>query len=182
MSVTIKVIHRRAARSLAATALSATMVIASCGSDAITSGPDDDRVSEIYTAALDWVLENQTDLGSNRPDWVMYVIGRGDEPIDVDVQATVVANFESRVEIRFVDERSEAVDAEISSEPVRDEGLLVGLGTVSSEGDAVELYVDIYRSHDDALAWQMEVSRRDPAWQVADDPVPADLRPVALQS
>lgn len=76
--------------------------------------------------------------------------------IDLRVQAKVVSNLEAVAEVRFIDDRIEAVDTDEPGRPVKPNGLLVGLGPLVQASETertvqVRRYVDD-RHHVDRLA------------------------------
>lgn len=76
--------------------------------------------------------------------------------IDLKVQAKVVKNLEAVAEVRFIDDRVEAVDEDEPGRPVRPNGLLIGLGPLVQANEAertvqVRRYVDD-RRHEDRIA------------------------------
>ncbi len=166
-----------------AVALAVAVLVASvgCSSTRIDPGADsgDDRTAAIYEPILDWLLDGEPGIGGeDRAEWVLFVSSRSEDVIDIDVQASVYASLDPVVEVRFIDDRAEAVADELETEPVRDLGLLVGLGAVPPEGDTVEVYADLYRQIGQVDAWQFVVTRVDGSWELDDEPAPTDVRPL----
>jgi len=155
------------------------MSLTSCSSAPDDRVAGDDRTAAVYESILDWMLDEEGGIDSgDRPEWVMFVATRSEEPIDIDVQVAVVEALDPRIFVRFIDERTEAVDADSDDEPVRDDGILVGLGAVPREGDSVEVYADRYRDSDDVEAWHMTVHRSGDSWELSGAPTKADVRPL----
>ena len=125
--------------------------------------------------------EGGVDTGE-RPEWVMFVASRSEQPIDIDVQVAVVAALDARVFVRFIDDRAEAVATDAENQQVRDGGILIGLGAVPFEGDNVEVYTDRYRDSEDVQAWQMPVSRSGQRWMLTGAPTSTDVRPLPTGS
>lgn len=166
-------------RSAAACAISTILVACTAAADDPSAG--DGREAAVYEAVLGWMLdEDPQDMSSDDPEETatMFVVSRHEEPIAVDVQALVVEALDDRVDVRFIDERGEAVAEGDEHQPVRDDGLLVGLGAVPPEGDSVEVYVDRYRKIDDIDAFDVAVQRRGATWEVVGVPAAADVRAV----
>lgn len=154
-----------------------------CSANEIDPSADsgDARTAAVYESILDWLIVGEPGIGGeDQVDWVLFVASRSEEPIDIDVQADVFTAFEPRVEVKFIDDRTEAVDEEVETEPVRDLGLLVGLGAVPPEGDVIEVYADRYRDIDRVEAWRFTVSRADGSWQIDGAPVVTDVRPLVV--
>ena len=170
---------QRAAAVGAAGAISMSLV--ACGAADADPRSGDGREAAVYESVLVWMLDEEppraSDDGSDeRPGWTMYVTSRYEEPIAVDVQAFVVEALDDHVVIRFIDERTEAVDERDERQPVREDGILVGLGAVPPEGDSVVVYVDRYREIDDVEAFDVAVRRRGDTWEVVGVPAAADVR------
>lgn len=171
--------RHRGLRVVAALVLSVTGV-SSCGSSADDPATGDGRTAAVYESILDWVLDEEPGVSADeKPEWVLFVGSRSEGEVDIDVQVAVVEALEPRVFVRFVDERSEAVQDDSANEPVRDGGLLVGLGAVSEDGGSVEVYVDRYRHADDVAAWLVTARRAGDAWEIVGAPAPTDVRPLS---
>jgi hypothetical protein len=162
-------------RAAAASAISMILVACSAGADNPRAG--DGREAAVYESVLAWMLDEEPQRSSDeRTGWTMYVESRYEEPIAVGVQALVVEALDDRVVVRFIDERAEAVEEDDEWQPVRDNGILVGLGGVPPEGDTVNVYVDRYRDIDDVDAFDIAVRRRGDTWEVVGVPAVADPR------
>lgn len=152
--------------------------VGSCGSSTDEPETADERAAAVYQSILGWVLDEE--LGASvdeAPEWVLFVGSRSETPVDLDVQVAVVAALEPRVFVRFIDERSEAVEVDNEQEPVRESGMLVGLGAVPEDGETIEVYVDLYRHAGDVEAWLVKLRRVRTRWEIAGTPSPADVRP-----
>ena len=161
---------------IAALVLCATAASCTSGVEDLTS--DDERIAGVYASILDWTLDEEPSLSTDeKPEWVLFVASRSEEQIDLDVQVAVVTALEPRVFVRFIDDRLEAVEVDSENEPVRDEGLIVGLGAVA-EGESVEVYVDRYRETGDVEAWLVTVGRAGTTWEIVGSPSPTDVRPL----
>ena len=145
------------------------------------AGAGDDRTAAVYGTILEWLILGEPGVdGAEQADWVLFVATRSTEVIDIDIQAVVVAALDPVVKVRFIDDWAEAVDGEHETEPVRDLGLLVGLGAVTPEGDTVEVYADRYRNTEQVEAWQFTVSRVGGFWELTGTPEIIDVRPIPL--
>ena len=167
--------------SLVWVALAAGAAASGCSSNAIDPGADpaDDRTAAVYEPIIGWLVDDEPGIGDdNEAEWVLYVASRSETVIDIDVQAAVYADMEEVVEVRFIDDRAEAVDGELEDEPVRDLGLLIGLGAVPPEGETVEVYADRYRQIGMVDAWRFVVRQVDGGWELDGEPVAVDARPL----
>lgn len=78
---------------------------------------------------------------------VVYVVGVGEHEIGATVQADVAEELRKEADIRFADEREEALEEDEDGVPVRDDGVLLAIGEVPEELDArFDVEVEIYRS------------------------------------
>lgn len=146
---------------LAVVAPVALLVLAGCSDDG--EGPDDRAA--VYTS----VLRNIVPLPAPPVEERTYVFVEplADEvAIPLEVQAEVVSELEDVAEVRFIDDRDEAIEHD--GERVREGGVLVGLGAIVESGPerliAVRRYVDA--ADDDAFALTLE--ERNGVWEVVD--------------
>ena len=102
---------------------------------------------------------------------VVYVVGVGESAIPADVQAEVAAELDGDVDIRFADERSEALLEDEEKVPVRDEGVLIAIGELPEGTYPVDLPVEIYRSEDDWSKVILTLARRSSQWTVTSSSV-----------
>jgi hypothetical protein len=166
-------------RAAAVGAILMTLVACTTADDDPREG--DGREAAVYESVLVWMLDEEPqrasdDVSDERAGWTMYVTSRHEEPIGVDVQAFIVEALDDRVDVRFIDERTEAVEDGDERQPVREDGILVGLGAVPPEGDSVDVYVDRYREIDDIQAFDVAVRRRGDTWEVVGVPAAAEVR------
>jgi hypothetical protein len=81
---------------------------------------------------------------------VVYVVGVGEHEIGATVQANVVEDLREEADVRFADERDEALEETDDGIRVRDGGVLLAIGEVPQELDArFDVEVEIYRSEAD---------------------------------
>jgi hypothetical protein len=148
-------------------AVLAALLLAGCG------GPSKDEASrdaQVYVATIRGVLQEQPELDPADKLPVVYVVGVG-EKIAAKVQAEVAAALDGDAEIRFADERSEALLADEKDEPVRDNGVLVAIGPVTPDKDPVRLDVEVYRSAVDSSRRVLTVGMRSSQWTVTSESV-----------
>lgn len=77
---------------------------------------------------------------------VVYVMSRSEEPFSARVQAAVANAVNDEIDVRFADDRAEALDAERPGEPVRDRGALVAIGPLTPDETPMVIELEIYRS------------------------------------
>ena len=117
-----------------------------------TSDEPKDDAAEVYSAILRQLLVEQDNANSPGPPSGSQGSGGDTAPeplrsvfveplgdgyvIDLAVQARVVKALEALTEVRFIDNRAEAVDLDEPGQPVRDQGMLVSLGPIVRASDA----------------------------------------------
>lgn len=163
------IVRARIALVLAALALAT----GACGDDDGDAPAGDDPVQrqvDVYAVVLRAVVTDADPSLAEAGPPVVYVAARGDEPIDVDVQADLVVELEEWTTIRFVDDVEEAVAVDAEGAPVRDEGVLVGLGPVPPEGRVIDVYADRYESPERTVVFEVTLRRTSSGWEV-DEPL-----------
>lgn len=130
--------------------------------------PDVSPAGAVYGAVLAEVLAEEP-LVATSPGVlpVLYVAPLDKRyPIDLGDQAKVLERLRSDADVRFVDDRAEAIDDKRPERPVRDGAVLVELGPLQGEKDG---YTVNLRRSDDALEPRERsavVSRADGTWAV----------------
>jgi hypothetical protein len=133
-------------------------------------GPADDEMSreaQIYLAAVSEVIAEQVPTSTDDELPVVYVVPIGESEIDATVQAEVAGELHDLADVRFADERSEAVEEDEDGMPVRDDGTLVGIGEVPPEGEPIDVEIEIYRSAEDSSHFVFTFAPRSSQWVVS---------------
>lgn len=162
---------------VAAATLPFAAALGSCSDSTDDPTAGTGRSTAVYRAVLEWVI-TQEPAPLDGDELLVFVDDRDEGAVDIDVQGTLIEDLADTAEIRFIDDRAEAVDIDDVGSPVREGGVLVGLGAVPGEGDVVEVYVDRYRHATDVAAWTFTLSRTGEAWTLSPSPAPVDVRPV----
>lgn len=152
---------RQVARTLGLVAVVVAMAVpVGCGGETDQSA---NREVDAYTAVVDWVLAEPRFTTTPDPDdkLIVFIESLASGVIDLDVQIEVVGHFEELAEIRFIDTREEAVDQEEPGAPVRDGGMLLGLGAVPATGP-LELRGEVYRTVDDVVGYRFMLENKGP--------------------
>lgn len=138
----------------------------------------DDPEVGIYAAAIRWLVEDRWGDAEGPFEEPVYVETIGaDEDIPLEIQAGVVERLEDFATVRFIDAREEAVETSKPRDPIRGEGLLVGLGPVPpGQGTPVRLYADRYTDVEDVVAYELVIERAEGGWRVAGRPEPVNVR------
>ena len=74
-----------------------------------------------------------------------------DEPLALEDQVAIIELIGEGYDVKFVDDPATAVDADAVGRPVRDDGLLMVLGTIPADPPYV-VRVEAYRRQDDVSA------------------------------
>lgn len=149
---------------MALLAACAALIGASCNG---TTEGGMSRRAQIYLAVVDAVLDNEFPAPPDDELLVVYVIRVGETTIDAAVQADVADGLHDRADVRFADERSEAIVEDDEEMPVRDDGVLVAVGDVAEEGEPVDVDVEIYRSVNDSSRFRFTLAPWSSVWTVA---------------
>jgi hypothetical protein len=146
-------------------------ILAGCGdaSEAKMSRP-----AQIFVATIREVLAHHNPAAGTDDLPVVYVEPLGDEDIDAAVQADTASELRDVADVRFADERSEALDEDEPGMPVRDDGILVAIGDLPEEGEPVDVEVEVYRSEDDRSTALFSFARRSSEWTVSSTSVVPD--------
>ncbi len=131
--------------------------LAGCGDD---DRSRDRRVADAYIVVVEWVLAEPEFAPDPTLDEMppVFVEALGPGEIDLDVQVEIVLHFEPVVDIRFVDTRIGALDESEVGAPVRDGGLLLGLGPVPAEGP-IDMRGEVYEKLDRVFGYRFRVAR-----------------------
>lgn len=131
--------------------------LAGCGDD---DRSRDSRAADAYIVVVEWVLAEPEFASDQTLDEMppVFVENLGPGEIDLDVQVEIVRHFEPDVGIRFIDTRTEALDESETGAPVRDGGLLLGLGPVPAEAP-IDIRGEVYQTLDRVFGYRFRVAR-----------------------
>ena len=139
-------------------------------------GGDDDGAGPVgaagYSAVIDDFLPPVPPDGS-RP--LVFVARLGEDPFPLEDQVVMISAVEESYDLRFVDDITAAVDDEDPDAPTRDDGLLLGIGTISTAVPHV-VRVEVYRAAGLIDAYKVTLTVRDDVWRVdTSDPVDPEV-------
>ena len=125
------------------------------------------RDASIYQSVInDLVDQSGVDLDDSGEMPVVFIESFEPDEMPLEVQVEVIAGFVERYEIRFIDDRDEAVEIDEAGEPVRAGSLLIGLGPIVLDG-AAELRGELYLSTEEVRAYRYRLSAAsDESWSV----------------
>jgi hypothetical protein len=124
------------------------------------------RDAQVYVATIRDILAEQPPPAEPEVLPVVYVVGVGETKIPADIQAQVAVELDDDADIRFADQRSEAMLADEEHAPVRGGGVLLALGELAPDADPVNLDVEVYRSEEDWSKVVLTVERESSQWTV----------------
>ncbi len=133
--------------------------LASCTSTA-TKGT---VVSEAdsYVAAIQWYIGTEPiTVDTVNDPLVLYVAPSNGKAIDVEAQATVLsklADVKDHLTIRFADGRDDAIDTKADGQPVKDSGVLLLVGRVTSGKPPVSVRLGVYRDAADSAFFEIKI-------------------------
>jgi hypothetical protein len=139
------------------------LIAASCGADRRSAA--DDRLVAVYSAVIRGVV---TQPGAPRPHLSESVFVKGaHSAMPLEVQAGVVDALHDFATIRFIDDRSEAIDDADPRKAVRDGGVLVVMGLVPPGHDDVVIEAQRYQRTDNSVTYVIRLHRSDSTWKIA---------------
>jgi hypothetical protein len=96
---------------------------------------------------------------------VVYIAHLGDQPFPLEDQVAMIETVEETHDLRFVDDVEAAVDNGTSDAPPRDDGLLLGIGTIPAVAPHV-VRIEIYTTAGRIEAYRVTLSVRNDMWRV----------------
>jgi hypothetical protein len=129
-------------------------------------GGSDGRTVPVGAAGYSTVIDDflpAVPADGSRP--VVYVARLGDEPFALEDQVTMIEAVEESHDLRFVDDIEAAVDNADPDAPPRDDGLLLGIGTISATAPHV-VRVEVYTTAGRVDARKVTLSVHNDVWRV----------------
>ena len=160
----------RSRRLRLATAIAVLVLLPGCVNG---SEPDHTaRDAAIYQSViLDVVDGSGIELDATERPPVLFIEALGIDMIPLRVQVDVIGGLIEQYEIRFIDDRDEAVEIDLPGFPVRANSLLIGLGGIDVDGTA-EVRAELYVRIDDVQGFAYTLTDAgNGEWEVVDGPV-----------
>lgn len=137
---------------------------------------DDDRDNTARDAVIyrvviaDLVERSAVEFDGTEEVPVVFIEAFGADGIPLQVQVEVVAGFIEQYEIRFIDERDEAIEVGVPGSTVEFGGVLIGLDPIIGD-DTADVHAEIYVSSDEITAYDYTmVPGGEDGWSVVGDP------------
>jgi hypothetical protein len=149
--------------------LAIILAATSCGSDGTSAT---EREADVYVALIRALAPSDPAerVPSREMDELDRVVFAGSldeqQAISLEVQAAVVEQLEKFATVRFVDERTEAIDDTDDREPVLDDGVLILLSPVPS-GPTPSVEAERYVDNEDSVQVRVTLERPNGGWEVA---------------
>jgi hypothetical protein len=170
-------------RSLVAAWCAVALVVGatSCVDDEPSAGQDPtERLVEIYSVAVTEIAADAPtippDEGEDDEKRNVFLRASAETEMTAEVQVGVVNELAEWANVRFIDDMEEAVDLEVDGAPVRDDGILIGLGEVSDGEVSAMLTADRYVSDSGIVVYEVPLRRQGGAWAVEEPLVGVSVR------
>lgn len=136
---------------------------ASCDRDDVDAGS---RQVAVLVLAIRDVVSGQRvgDSGDALP--VVYVVGNGEHTVAATVQSDVAAELHDEIDVRFADDRDEAIETDQPDRPVPDSGVLLVVDEIPEDGDPIDVAIEIYRSERDESTVVFTFAEGTSSWAV----------------
>ncbi len=146
-------------------ALAVSIAVPACSSD---SGPAKVSAADAYVAAIRWYLEENPPLppttdGEQAKALTVYIAPADGNAIAVGEQADVVAalqDMQDEVVVNFVDVKDDAIQDEDEVKSVKNEGVLLLVGTVEEAPPPVEVQIGVYHDVDNEQDYVMRIVKK----------------------
>jgi hypothetical protein len=149
-----------------------TVVAAACGSSAAKA--KDTTTADAYTAVLKHLLPSPVP-DEDKP--VVYVAPfPNQKAIALETQVAVIADLADMATVRFVDDLSEAVDADSSGSPAKGAEVVL-LAPLVTTGDVTEVEAQQYTTESDQVRYRFRVSSTPDGGWVAQQVEAVDVPP-----
>jgi hypothetical protein len=140
-----------------------------------------DRRADIYSAVIRTILADTSHPKISSDTSVFVAAAHERSPIDLEVQADIVAELHELATIRFVDHRVEAIDDSKPNRPVKDNGVLITLGKIPSAARTVTVNAGRYLNATNAIAYRVTVKHTETHWKpIATTTVPCRERQIPV--
>ena len=130
---------------------------------ACSSDTDDPDLPGVYVAVIRSLAP---DVTATMPK-VVYVESPAGKPLSLEQQTKVVKAFGNDTAVRFIDERTEAIDDGQPQSPVRRDGVLLEMNPSASTSTGATIRTTRYATRDDERTVCIDLQLRAQVWEVA---------------
>lgn len=135
--------------------------VASCRSNPDTEPAGD--TADAYAVVVRWFVDN----AAGDDTTVVLIEARGEGVgIGLEDQAALVAATDGFADVRFIDDRAEAIDGDV----VRDDVILLAIGPAIAEGTTASIACDQISGAEFVLSWTFDLEYSDDAWRLTSAP------------
>ncbi|CAN5827216.1 hypothetical protein BH24ACT5_BH24ACT5_25410 [soil metagenome] len=122
------------------------------------------RESRVLMSVIREVATTATTDPESTP--VVYVVSVAENGVAATVQAEVAAELKDDIDLRFADERAEAVEEDVDGQPVPNDGVLLLVGDIPVDGSVIDVPIEIYHSETDRSKASFTFTEADDDWSV----------------
>lgn len=147
----------------------ATVVLMLSGITGCRSNPDTEPggdIADAYAVVVRWFVDNSAP-GDNNPLVLIEARGEG-LGIGLEAQAALVAASDEFADVRFIDDRAEAMD----DEGVRHDVILLAIGPAIAEGTTASIACDQISGPEVVLSWTFSLEFVNDGWRLTSAPQP----------
>jgi len=142
--------------------------IASCGSKGDTEPHGD--TADAYAIVVRWFVDNYASIDADADvKQVVFVEALGEGVgIGLETQVAFVAASDSFADVRFIDDRAQAMDGD----NVRDDVILLAIGPAITDGTMAIIECDQVLSEGNVLSWTFNLVYSAELWTLTSAPSP----------
>jgi hypothetical protein len=138
--------------------LAALLIAPACSQTSDSGGVGD---AAVYVAVIRRVA---VDASADLPA-VVFVESLPGAKLSLADQAAIVKAFDGATEVRFIDDRVEAIDGAEPGEPVRRKGVLVRVGKVEASNVGAQVKAVRYVDRNDEQTMCVQLRQSDQGWE-----------------
>lgn len=133
------------------------------------------RDAAVYrTVILDLVDRSTVDLDGTEEIPILFIEALGADDFGLPLQIEIIATFLDQYEIRFIDDRAEAIEIDLPRSPVRAGSLLIGLRPIVVD-EVADIRAEVYTNSEDVRGYSYTLTDdEDGVWTVIGGPIPIE--------
>jgi len=161
-----------------AAGITLALVLSGCASN--TDADNTLRDAAVYRSVIaDVVDRSAVDLDSSGELPTLFIETFDADGVALEVQVEIVNDLIEQYDVRFIDDRAEAIEMDLAELPVRSNGLLIGLGPIVHNG-AIDVRTELYLSANEIRAYRYTLAGRDDRWAIVG--APEEIQPEGFVS